>query len=525
MRRAVRIGDRGGDVEFRLSVIAVSPSVRAACNVAAAGVGRTAASHSGRAGERHEDRQDELPAVEVVVPRPRAEECAAFSHSSAQLASGTAAGRGVRRRPARARRAPGGRASREAGRGSRDRRRRRRARATLSAKACIAPTSIVRQLGEQRAQARGRVSIAVLLDEQDGAAQAAARRARAASATSSSSAASAPAPHRRLRSRPAASGARSSRAAARADRRQQPARRVADEQEQRARRRLLEDLQEGVGGVRVHVVGRIDDGDRASPLRPPVEPKKRDGAPDLVDRELGPVALALRRPTAAAGRGGSGARRPATLRNAGWSSATARSVAAGTAGVAGSGWAKSEAGEAVGERRLADALRPAEQPGVVHAAGAIGVEQRLLGAGVAEPDAAAPPAPASRRARRGGDRPRSRPRAMVTPPRRGAGRRPPARSPSATVVLRRGRVDDDAALRLARRRWRGRPAAGARGAPSASLSKRSGPSPSRPGARGRARRPISAGMSRMSVRSGRSSPTATRSSASSSSGVDAAVAP
>ena len=33
----------------------------------------------------------------------------------------------------------------------------------------------------------------------------------------------------------------------------------------------------------------------------------------------------------------------------------------------------------VGERRLADAARPADQPGMRHAAAAIGIEERVLG--------------------------------------------------------------------------------------------------------------------------------------------------
>ncbi len=41
---------------------------------------------------------------------------------------------------------------------------------------------------------------------------------------------------------------------------------------------------------------------------------------------------------------------------------------------------------AVGERRLADAARAADQPGMRHASAAIGVEQRLLGLGMAEED-------------------------------------------------------------------------------------------------------------------------------------------
>ena len=43
-----------------------------------------------------------------------------------------------------------------------------------------------------------------------------------------------------------------------------------------------------------------------------------------------------------------------------------------------------EARHAIGQRRLADAALAADQPGVRDAAGAVGVEQRLLGLGVAE---------------------------------------------------------------------------------------------------------------------------------------------
>ena len=49
------------------------------------------------------------------------------------------------------------------------------------------------------------------------------------------------------------------RQAARADRWQQPPRRVRQHQEKRPLRRLLEDLQDRIGGVAVEIVGRIDD--------------------------------------------------------------------------------------------------------------------------------------------------------------------------------------------------------------------------------------------------------------------------
>ena len=48
-------------------------------------------------------------------------------------------------------------------------------------------------------------------------------------------------------------------AAARADGRQQPARRMGDQEQHAARRRLLQSLQHGVGGVDVQVVGGVDD--------------------------------------------------------------------------------------------------------------------------------------------------------------------------------------------------------------------------------------------------------------------------
>jgi hypothetical protein len=49
------------------------------------------------------------------------------------------------------------------------------------------------------------------------------------------------------------------------------------------------------------------------------------------------------------------------------------------------GMGEHEAGEAIGKRRLADALRPTDQPGVVHAARAVRVEQHTFGGRIAEP--------------------------------------------------------------------------------------------------------------------------------------------
>ena len=58
-------------------------------------------------------------------------------------------------------------------------------------------------------------------------------------------------------------------AAARADGRQQPPRLVRDDQDQRARRRLLDHLQQRVGAGGIELVGAIDDRRRASRRTPP----------------------------------------------------------------------------------------------------------------------------------------------------------------------------------------------------------------------------------------------------------------
>ena len=176
-----------------------------------------------------------------------------------------------------------------------------------------------------------------------------------------------------------------------------------------------------------------------------------------------------------------------------------------------------EARHAIGERRLADAGRAADQPGMRDAAAAIGSSRRLLGRLVAEQrhrsraDAgrrgcssasgtAALPGTAhvsSPAAARGAGSSRSvdlSPRCRRRPPRPG-----------------RSRIDHHAAVGLARRRSRGR---------RAQLLVKSSDPPPRSG-RARRRRaalaarasPISAGTSRMKVRSGMASPTVIRSSA------------
>ena len=158
----------------------------------------------------------------------------------------------------------------------------------------------------------------------------------------------------------APSGRQAQHAAARADGRQQPRRLVADEQERRARRRLLEDLQERVGGGVVQLVGGVDDRD------PPAavgggELEEALERPHLVDGDRGLQPLAPCRPRAG-GRGraaGGRARRPG-----------GRPASAGAMCQAAAGAARQQvAGDAPGERRLADAARAGDQPAVMRPPG------------------------------------------------------------------------------------------------------------------------------------------------------------
>ena len=59
------------------------------------------------------------------------------------------------------------------------------------------------------------------------------------------------------------------------DRRQKPARAVADQQQERAARRLLQDLEERVGGIAVHLLRAVDDHDAPAPPRPRSAGKSR----------------------------------------------------------------------------------------------------------------------------------------------------------------------------------------------------------------------------------------------------------
>ena len=145
-----------------------------------------------------------------------------------------------------------------------------------------------------------------------------------------------------------------------------------------SRRRLLEDLQQRVGAGGIQLVRRVDDADAPAPLARG-RAEEADRAPHLVDRDDGAqLALvvfgALQREQIG---DGPARRRGAPRRDVGGS---ASDVASCALGAVGSRMREHEARHAVGERRLADAARPADQPGMRHAAGAIGFEERLFGA-------------------------------------------------------------------------------------------------------------------------------------------------
>ena len=116
------------------------------------------------------------------------------------------------------------------------------------------------------------------------------------------------------------------------------------------------------------------------PPSPAVEPKngtvRRTSSTRMTVQQLAVFSLSVRSSTS---------RSPcacAAMRRAtGWSRATASDVALLHGRHRGIGMGEHEARHAIGERRLADAALAADQPGMRHAAAAIGVEQRLLGLG------------------------------------------------------------------------------------------------------------------------------------------------
>ena len=290
---------------------------------------------------------------------------------------------------------------------------------------------------------------------------------------------------------------------------------MADDEEEGARRRLLQDLEQRIGGAGVHVVGGIDDGDAPAGLAAGIA-VEGDGAADLVDGERALVAVGalVERPLQ---HQQVGMRPPHHLAEGGMVCRQRQVGGRRHRPARRIGMGEQEAGEAIGERRLADALGAADQPGMVHAAAAIGVEQRALGRRVAEPlgpllrrRPALDGVEARHLLRVGGGHQTCPCRAR--PGGRGA-RPPPARRPRRPPPPAGWHRSRRSAPALAPRSS-GRPAAALRGA--RCRRARSGPAScrSRPCVRRRGQCRPRPGMSRMMVRSGRVPPTATRSSAS-----------
>ena len=149
---------------------------------------------------------------------------------------------------------------------------------------------------------------------------------------------------------------------------------MADEEEDGVGRRLLEDLQERVGGGGGELVGGVDDRDAPAAVGGGELEEGFERA-DLVDGDGGAQALALVVP---------GAPAEEELRRAeGRELAEDRVIGVHGEG-RGSAAGDEVAGDAPGQRRLADAARAGHEPGMVQAAGGRGVEKARLGGGLAE---------------------------------------------------------------------------------------------------------------------------------------------
>ncbi len=155
------------------------------------------------------------------------------------------------------------------------------------------------------------------------------------------------------------------------------------DEEQAPWRRFLDDLQQRVGAVEVEVLRAVDDADAPAAL-PGRGPEEADClAGELAGMTVGMVffsAFHCRRST----------KRlvcdcaPRCARAAGASAGTARLCACCTSASAWIGMGEHEARRAVGEGRLADPFRPAQDPGVGKAPALVGVQEGGLGCILAE---------------------------------------------------------------------------------------------------------------------------------------------
>jgi len=157
---------------------------------------------------------------------------------------------------------------------------------------------------------------------------------------------------------------------------------VADQQQQRALRRFLENLEQRIGAFALQIVDRVDNGDAPAALaRGRAEERHRAAhvvdanygvklAGLLVDRafEHEKIALCLRGDAAGDRVVGIDRERCCLLHH----------------GRLRIRMSQHEPRQAVSQGRLADAGRPADQPGMRDAPALITVEQRLLGLGMGE---------------------------------------------------------------------------------------------------------------------------------------------
>ena len=162
------------------------------------------------------------------------------------------------------------------------------------------------------------------------------------------------------------SGAKQQTAASGADGRQQPLRRVADDQEEGPRRRLLDHLQQRVGARDRQVLGAVDDADAVAPIGG-CGAEHVEGLADRVDGDRGGGRLLV------------GCRRAAQDRQIRDGTAPRPAAPPGIGpDVEVASMDRSRlrigiedgAGDPIGQRRLADPLRPADEPGMVQAAAA-----------------------------------------------------------------------------------------------------------------------------------------------------------
>ena len=156
------------------------------------------------------------------------------------------------------------------------------------------------------------------------------------------------------------------------------------DQEQAARRRLLDHFQQGVGAIGVKVVGAVDDHHAPTTLARRLL-ENMDRSPHVVDADLREMFLGLLVPLAPQQREiAKGQSRYFSRNGMGRIEVEVFRLLRRERGKIGMGG--DEARHAPGERRLANALRTTENPGVRQTSRAVGVEKLGLRRLMAEQD-------------------------------------------------------------------------------------------------------------------------------------------